>query len=116
MNYHSSVIDNILILTFEGDLIGENHGPELISIANDHINDDIIFCVIDISKVRYINSSGIGVLITLLTKFRNKEGEVILVKPSKTVEKLLLITKLNSIFQIADNLEVAVEEIKKYKN
>ncbi len=112
MKYSHSIVDNVLILNFEGDLIGENHGPELVSIANDHINDGITNCVIDISKVRYINSSGIGVLITLLTKFRNKEGEVILVKPSKTVEKLLLITKLSSIFQISENIEGAISIIK----
>jgi len=112
MKYSHSIIDNVLVLTFEGDLIGENHGPELVSLANDHINDDISKCVIDISNVRYINSSGIGVLITLLTKFRNKEGEVVLVKPSKTVEKLLLITKLSSIFQITENIDEAISLIK----
>ena len=112
MKYSHSKNDNVLVLTFEGDLIGENHGPELVSLANDHINDGVNSCVIDISNVRYINSSGIGVLITLLTKFRNKEGEVILVKPSKTVEKLLLITKLSSIFQIAESVDEAISLLK----
>ncbi len=112
MKYSHNIKDNVLVLTFEGDLIGENHGPELVSLANDHINDEINNCVIDISNVRYINSSGIGVLITLLTKFRNKEGEVILVKPSKTVEKLLLITKLSSIFQVAESVDEAVSILK----
>lgn len=113
MKYSHKVQEDILILKFEGDLIGENHGPELVSLANDSLNDRVIYCVIDISDVRYVNSSGIGVLITLLTKFRNKEGEVILVKPSKSVEKLLLITKLSSIFQITDTTEEAISIIKK---
>jgi len=39
-------------------------------------------------------------LITILTKFRNKGGEVYLMKPSENVQKLLVITKLNAIFQI----------------
>ncbi|MCK5210037.1 MAG: STAS domain-containing protein, partial [Cyclobacteriaceae bacterium] len=95
------------------DLIGENHGPELISIINDTINDDIVFCAIDIQDVRYINSSGIGVLITILTKFRNKGGEVVLIKPSDSVEKLLVITKLNSIFTIVTNLDQAFRELVK---
>lgn len=113
MKYTHKVQEDILILKFDGDLIGENHGQELVSIANDNINDNITYCIIDISDVRYINSSGIGVLITLLTKFRNKEGEVILVKPSKSVEKLLLITKLSSIFQIANSTNEAVAMLKK---
>jgi len=113
MRYSHEVIDGVLVLYFEGDLIGENHGAALVALANEHISDDINLCVIDLSKVRYINSSGIGVLITLLTKFRNKEGEVFLVKPSITVEKLLIITKLNSIFQIADTVNAAISELKK---
>lgn len=112
MKYSHNIIDSVLVLTFEGDLIGENHGSELVALANDQINQGYNLCVIDLSNVRYINSSGIGVLITLLTKFRNKEGEVILVKPSKTVEKLLVITKLNSIFNITDSTEQAISQLK----
>ena len=74
---------------------------------------NIIFCAIDIHDVRYINSSGIGVLITILTKFRNKGGEVVLIKPSDSVEKLLVITKLNSIFTIVPNLDHAFSELVK---
>lgn len=113
MEYSHEVINNILVLTLNGDLIGENHGPELVSIINDSINDDVIFCAIDIQHIRYINSSGIGVLITILTKFRNKGGEVVLIKPSESVEKLLLITKLNSIFTIVPNLDQAFKELVK---
>ncbi|MCK5279132.1 MAG: STAS domain-containing protein [Cyclobacteriaceae bacterium] len=113
MEYSHEIENDILVLRLSGDLIGENHGPELISIINDTINDDIVFCAIDIQDVRYINSSGIGVLITILTKFRNKGGEVVLIKPSDSVEKLLVITKLNSIFTIVTNLDQAFRELVK---
>ncbi len=113
MIYTHEIINGVLILKLSGDLIGENHGPELISLVNDSINEDIIFCAIDIHEVRYINSSGIGVLITILTKFRNKGGEVVLIKPSESVEKLLIITKLNSIFTITTNMDRALTELVK---
>ena len=113
MEYSHEIVNDILVLRLSGDLIGENHGPELISIVNDTINEDIIFCAIDIQDVRYINSSGIGVLITILTKFRNIGGEVVLIKPSDSVEKLLIITKLNSIFTIVPNLNHAFRELVK---
>lgn len=113
MEYSHNIENNVLVLRLSGDLIGENHEPELISIINDTINDDIIFCAIDIKDVRYINSSGIGVLITILTKFRNIGGEVILIKPSVSVEKLLVITKLDSIFTIVSDLDHAFSELVK---
>ena len=112
MEHSYTTFDNILILTLKGDLIGENNGPELVNIVNDTLHDNVNLCAVDLSEVRYMNSSGIGVLITLLTKFRNQEGEMILVKPSEKIEKLLLITKLNNIFSIVESKEEAIELLK----
>jgi anti-sigma B factor antagonist len=112
MEHSYTILDNILILTLKGDLIGENNGPELVNVVNDQLHDSINRCAVDLSEVRYMNSSGIGVLITILTKFRNQEGEMILVKPSEKIEKLLLITKLNNIFSIVESKEEAIELLK----
>ncbi len=112
MNYEKELIDNTLILKLSGDLIGENNGPGLVEVLNQHISKGINKCIIDISEVRYMNSSGIGVLITILTKLRNKEGEVVLLNPSDQVKKLLVITKLNNIFSIFDTKEEALKHLK----
>ena len=113
MKHTYQINDSILELTFSGDLIGENNGPVIIELVNGIINKEITLCAVDISNVRYINSSGIGVLITILTKFRNKGGEVVLINPSEQVKKLLIITKLNAIFNIVDNKDDAIKNLKK---
>lgn len=112
MNYSHAINGSQLKLTFSGDLIGENNGPELVELVNDSISSGVKYCMIDIEDVRYINSSGIGVLITLLTKFRNKGGELFLIKPSEHVKKLLIITKLQAIFNIVDTEQEALAKIK----
>jgi len=80
MDYKKEVVDNILNLEISGDLIGENNGPGLVELLNDHINKGITKCIIDISGVRYMNSSGIGVLITKLnnifTIYNSKEEAI----------------------------------------
>ena len=113
MIFEKEVRDNLLVLRLSGDLIGEDNGANIIEKVNNAIQENIRVCIIDISKLRYINSSGIGVLITILTKFRNKGGEVYLMKPSETVQKLLVITKLNAIFQIIQNEEEVLKTAKK---
>lgn len=100
MTFQHEINQGHLVMRLSGDLIGENDGTNLLSVVTDALQNQISNCIIDISNLRYINSSGIGVLITILTKFRNKGGEVFLLKPSESVKKLLVITKLNSIFQI----------------
>jgi len=108
MKFSSEVKNETLVIRLDGDLIGENDGAGVLALATDAIQKKVMKCVIDISNLRYINSSGIGVLITILTKFRNKGGEVYLLKPSESVQKLLVITKLNAIFQIAKTEEEAL--------
>jgi anti-sigma B factor antagonist len=105
MTYTQEIKDDLLIIRLAGDLIGEDTGTSLLEVASNAIEKKVTHCLIDISGLRYINSTGIGVLITILTKFRNKGGEVYLMKPSENVQKLLVITKLNAIFQIVQNEE-----------
>lgn len=103
----------MLILRIEGDLIGEDNGTQLIEAVNEAVSHKVVTCIVDISELRYINSSGIGVLITILTKFRNKGGEVYLMNPSESVKKLLAITKLNAIFQVVASEDEAISLSKK---
>lgn len=113
MIFEQEIKDNVLVLRLSGDLIGEDSGANVMDKVSAAIQDGVLTCIIDISKLRYINSSGIGVLITILTKFRNKGGEVYLMKPSETVQKLLVITKLNSIFNVIQNEEEVLKNARK---
>lgn len=113
MKFEQEIKNNMFIIRLSGDLIGEQTGANLLDAVSSAIQEKILTCVIDISGLRYINSSGIGVLITVLTKFRNKGGEVYLMKPSDNVQKLLVITKLNAIFQIVQSEEEVQKLTKK---
>ena len=100
MTFEHEIKGGSLIIRMSGDLIGEDNGSQVLTVANEAIQQQVLKGIVDISGLRYINSSGIGVLITILTKFRNKGGEGYLLNPSESVKKLLVITKLNSIFQV----------------
>jgi anti-sigma B factor antagonist len=99
-------------LYLTGDLIGDDIGPKLVEFVSDAVNDKVMVFVVDLSEVRYISSSGIGLLITMLTKMRNAGGDVYLTTPSEHVKKLLIITKLNNIFTVFPTLEEAKMKFK----
>lgn len=99
------------LLSLEGDLIGDEVGPKLVEFVSDAVNDHVKNFIIDLSNIRYISSSGIGLLITMLTKMRNAGGEVYLCSPSEHVKKLLIITKLNNIFTVFESIEDAKSKI-----
>lgn len=105
LTYNTSKDEFANYLFIQGDLIGDEVGPKLVEVVSDAVEEGVRNFVVDLSKVRYISSSGIGLLITMLTKMRNKDGEVYLTAPSEHVKKLLIITKLNNIFTVFDSID-----------
>lgn len=105
LKYSTSQDELATYLHLEGDLIGDQLGPKLVEIVSDAIQNGSRTFVVDLSQVRYISSSGIGLLITMLTKMRNIDGEMYLTAPSEHVKKLLIITKLNNIFTVFDSVD-----------
>jgi anti-sigma B factor antagonist len=91
-----------------GSLIGETDGMPLAEAFNEQMENGFLHFILDITELKHINSSGLGVFITLLTKARKKDGDVVIVNPSENIRSLLLITKLNSIFHIYDTVEDAI--------
>ncbi|MEM7658867.1 MAG: STAS domain-containing protein [Bacteroidota bacterium] len=100
--------DNIGILGLSGNLIGEKDGLPISENFSGYLENGTSQFVIDLSDLQLINSTGLGVLITLLTKARKAGGEVVLANPTDYIQNLLLITKLNTIFQIFPSTEEAV--------
>ncbi|QIX60608.1 STAS domain-containing protein [Hymenobacter lutimineralis] len=112
MKTEAAVQNGILYVRLAGDLIGSPDSQQLLHTVNTQLGEDVMLCAIDLSSVRFINSTGIGVLVSILTKFRNQGGELVLINPSDHIRKLLVITKLNAIFTIAANDTEAAEHLK----
>jgi len=101
LSYKIHKSSNKVEIQFFGDILGDtNIKEQLLKEIDLLISDNILQCDINLSDVNYIDSSGLGLLIVLLTKFRNKGGDVVLINLSEHVKNLLLITKLNSIFEV----------------
>jgi anti-sigma B factor antagonist len=63
---------------------------------------------LNLANVPYIDSFGLGQLITIWTSVRNKGGQLILLRPTDHVQTLFRITKLNTIFHISSEEAQAV--------
>lgn len=63
--------------------------------------------IIDLSRVKHINSIGIGILIRALTTTRNTGCDLVLASLPYNVKGILSITRLDSIFQIYNTVEEA---------
>jgi anti-sigma B factor antagonist len=69
--------------------------------------------VLNIAGVDYVDSSGLGQLVTIWTSVRNKGGHMIVLSPAPRVDKLLEITRLNTVFEILHTETEAVQKAQK---
>lgn len=90
----------------EGSVILRDTVRELIGKGNKKI-------VLNLGDVNYIDSSGIGELVSAFTTVRNQGGELKLLNLTKKVHDLLQITKLYTVFDVKDDEASAVKSFTK---
>jgi anti-sigma B factor antagonist len=111
MTTTSKLTDGILFLTLTGDLIGSPDTQQLLQSVDSYLGEAVINCGVDLSGVRYINSTGLGTLVSLLTKFRSRGGELVLISPADHPRKMLALTKLNNVFTVAADEATARQQL-----
>jgi anti-sigma B factor antagonist len=68
--------------------------------------------LLNLGEVNYIDSSGIGELVSAFTTVRNQGGELKLLNLTKKVHDLLQITKLYTVFDVKDDETAAIKSYK----
>lgn len=109
LDYKITEENNIQVLVLSGELIDKNQATNLVKNIDELLIEGKNKLIIDLSNLKYMNSSGLNVLIQLLTKTRTNGGESVIFNVSKKVNDLLVITKLNTLFKVADSKESAIK-------
>jgi len=109
MDFSSKKDDGILVLAFKGRLSSVTFPQEIEVLLDEMIDDEKVAVILDLQEVGFVDSSGLSTLLAILTKTRNAGGETVLINVPKTLNNLLLLTKLNAIFTVKDSVEAAKE-------
>ena len=98
----------ITILTVTGDLvIGEPETTFKKAITR-LLEEGRVNLLVDLSAVGFLDSSGLGALVRALTLAQKEGGSAKLLHAGPQVRKLLQMTKLDSVFEIHEDMEAAV--------
>jgi len=99
---------DIAILTITGNMMG---GPETTAL-HDKIKslmaDGIKKVIIDLGKVKWMNSSGLGVLMASWGSLRKESGNLKLASISEKINSLLMITQLMQFFETYESVDRAL--------
>jgi anti-sigma B factor antagonist len=108
MSFNLSEKYNCVIIEFKGNVMG---GPDAVSL-NEQLHELIeqgkTNIVVNLSKVKFMNSSGLGMLIGALTTMRKAGGDLRIANATDKIESLLVITKLITVFKHFKTLDEAV--------
>ncbi len=87
-------------------------GPDAVSLnekLHELIEQGKTNIVVNLSKVKFMNSSGLGMLIGALTTMRKAGGDLRIANATDKIESLLVITKLITVFKHFKSLDAAIK-------
>ena len=103
---------DVVILEPKGKIMGGPDASLLHDKLYEYIEQDRKKVIIDLGKVDWMNSTGLGILISGYTTLRNHEGQLKLVNVTEKIHSLLTITKLVTVFEAYDSVEEAIRSFK----
>ena len=105
-------VDGITIIDLSGRITLGEGSVVLRDTIRDSVGQGVKKILLNLGDVTYIDSSGIGELVSAYTTVRNQGGELKLLNLTKKVHDLLQITKLYTVFDIRDDETAAVGAFK----
>jgi len=113
MKLDSYIVDDILILNIKGKIMGGPESTELLKKIDETLAAGYTKIVVNMTDVDWIDSTGLGILISLLISLKKRGGHLKLANISDLFRSLLTITKFISVFDLAESTEEAVMSLKK---
>jgi anti-sigma B factor antagonist len=100
------------LIEVSGSLVGGDETDKLRQSVAGFVDREYDKLVIDLSKVTYINSTGIGVLVSAQTSYSRKGWQIKICGLNKNIDNIFVITKLTLVFDVADTRDAAVKGFK----
>ncbi len=100
--------NDVTVVAVEGQLIVGNRQELKQKVLEELENGERKF-VVDFDQTGYIDSSGLGVLVSLSKKIREQGGELRLASLNEDLRTLFELTKLDTLFKISDSRAEALK-------
>jgi anti-sigma B factor antagonist len=111
-NFITENKNGAMIISLKGELIEKEQAKSLIDEIQIILSEASKNIILNLEELKYMNSTGLNVLINILTRCRNSGGDVVVCSLSAKVKQLFLITKLNSVFTVCNSMEEAFNYLK----
>ncbi len=101
-------MDEIAVIDFSGGITLGEGTATLRTMVREVVGKGHRKILLNLSEVDYIDSAGLGELVSAYTTVRKAGGELKLVKPNERVRDLIQITRLFTVFDVQPNEPAAI--------
>ena len=112
MKYMTHEKYNAVVMEFKGNIMGGPEAQEFNEFLHKLLKENKKNIVIDLARVKFMNSSGLGMLISGFTTMKNGGGSLKLANATEKINSLLVITKLITIFENFESVDEAIDSFK----
>ena len=112
LQYNTQEIEGKLVFSLQEEKITHELASKLKELIFLKIAEGHSKIVLDLTKVKEIDSSGLGALLFGKRQATGSGGDLLLVGTSETVENMIRIAQLSRVFQSYKNVKDAVESLK----
>jgi anti-sigma B factor antagonist len=102
-------VGGVTIVDMKGRIVLGEESAALRDLVRDLLSKGHKKILLNLGDVDYIDSSGLGSLVSAFTSVRKQEGELKLLNLTNKVEGVMQITKLYTVFDIMDDEAVALK-------
>jgi anti-anti-sigma factor len=111
MNIAHQEKDGIICFQIEGRLDAES-APEAETTVKGVLKQGNRRLLFDLSKMDYISSAGLRVILMAVKELRNKQGKVVLCGLTPYVKEIFDVSNFSSIIPITDSVETGLQQIR----
>jgi len=108
MQIKETIEGDVVILALRGNLMGDPETTEFREKVKNLVRDGFLKIVLDLSKIKWLNSSGLGALISAMATVNNNGGDMRIANVTEKIKSLFMITQLIKVFKTFESSERAV--------
>ena len=108
MNVNMRTVGDVRIVDLSGKITLGEETMTLRTTVRNLVNDGNKKIVLNLADLNYIDSSGVGELVSTYTTVTNAGGQLKLLQLTKKIQQLLAITKLLTVFDVFDDEKAAI--------
>jgi anti-sigma B factor antagonist len=100
---------DVTLLTLSGKMMHGETSSEIHPYVKDLIEQGKKKVVVDMGKIKWFGSTGLGALLASYTSIKNADGELKIARPTRKISSVFYQMELNSVFDSYDSVEEAIE-------